>query len=89
MGMSFGSLGTGTGMDNSIPKLREPEGNGKRLFPKCGNGKAEVKFVNAVTAGVSVKFLPAINFSIFTHFLCFFLLKRLKLGEIDGVKFLA
>ena len=29
------------------------------------------------------------NFSIFTHFLCFFLLKLLKLGEIDGVKFLA
>ena len=28
-------------------------------------------------------------FSIFTHFLCFFLLKLLKLGEIDSVKFLA
>ena len=27
--------------------------------------------------------------SIFTHFLCFFPLKLLKLGEIDGVKFLA
>ena len=25
----------------------------------------------------------------FTNFLCFFLLKLLKLGEIDGVKFLA
>ena len=34
-------------------------------------------------------FASGVNFSIFTHFLCFFLLKRLKLGEIDGVKFLA
>ena len=30
-----------------------------------------------------------VNFSIFTHFLCFFLLKLLKLGENVGVKFLA
>ena len=54
----------------------------------CSNGiraegGAEVEFVSAVSAGGSVKFLP---FSIFTHFLCFFLLKPLKLGEIDGVK---
>ena len=28
-------------------------------------------------------------FSIFTHFLCFLLLRLLILGEIDGVKFLA
>ena len=34
-------------------------------------------------------FASGANFSIFTHFLCFFLLKLLKLGEIDGVKFLA
>ena len=34
-------------------------------------------------------FASGVNFSIFTHFLCFFLLKLLKLGEIDGVKFLA
>ena len=34
-------------------------------------------------------FTSGVNFSIFTHFLCFFLLKLLKLGEIDGVKFLA
>ena len=34
-------------------------------------------------------FASCVNFSIFTHFLCFFLLKLLKLGEIDGVKFLA
>ena len=34
-------------------------------------------------------FASGVNFSIFTNFLCFFLLKLLKLGEIDGVKFLA
>ena len=34
-------------------------------------------------------FASGVNFSIFTHFLCFFLLNLLKLGEIDGVKFLA
>ena len=34
-------------------------------------------------------FASGVNFSTFTHFLCFFLLKLLKLGEIDGVKFLA
>ena len=33
-------------------------------------------------------FDSGVNFSIFTHFLCFFLLKLLKLGENDGVKFL-
>ena len=31
-------------------------------------------------------FASGVNFSIFTHFLCFFLLKPLKLGEIDCVK---
>ena len=50
----------------------------------------EVEFVHPVSPGGSVKFLASgVNFSIFTHFLCFFLLKLLKLGEIDGVKFLA
>ena len=34
-------------------------------------------------------FASGVNFSIFTHFLCIFLLKLLKLGQIDGVKFLA
>ena len=34
-------------------------------------------------------FASGVNFPIFTHFLCFFLLKLLRLGEIDGVKFLA
>ena len=32
-------------------------------------------------------FASGVNFSIFTLFLCFFLLKPLKLGEIYGVKF--
>ena len=34
-GMTFGSSGTGTGMDNSIPKVRERE----NPFPQFGNGK--------------------------------------------------
>ena len=34
-------------------------------------------------------FASGVNFSIFTLFLCFLPLKLLKLGEIDGVKFLA
>ena len=50
---------------------------------------AEVEFVHPVSAGGSVKFVASgVNFSIFTNFLCFFLLKLLKLGEIGGVKFL-
>ena len=49
---------------------------------------SEVRFDPAVTAGGSVKSLASgVNFSMFTHFLCFLLLKLLKLGEIDGVKF--
>ena len=49
----------------------------------------EMKFVHPVSPGGSVKFVASgVNFSIFTNFLCFFLLKLLKLGEIDGVKFL-
>ena len=51
---------------------------------------AEVEFVHPVSPGGSVKFVASgVNFSIFTNFLCFFLLKLLKLGEIGGVKFLA
>ena len=50
---------------------------------------AEVEFVHPVSHSGSVKFVASgVNFSIFTNFLCFFLLKLLKLGEIDGVKFL-
>ena len=41
--MIFGSSGTGTGMDNSIPEVREQEGNGKKTFPKFGNGKGMKK----------------------------------------------
>ena len=56
----------------------------------CKMVQAEVKFVHPVSPGGSVKFVASgVNFSIFTLFLCFFLLKLLKLGEIDGVRFLA
>ena len=34
-------------------------------------------------------FASGVDFSIFTHFLVFLSLKLLKLGEIEGVKFLA
>ena len=37
--MTFGSSGTGTGVDNSNPEVPEREGNGKKQFPKFGNGK--------------------------------------------------
>ena len=37
--MTFKSSGTRTGMDNSIPEVREGEGNGKNPFPKFGNGR--------------------------------------------------
>ena len=36
--MTFGSSGTGTGMDNSISKIREREGNEKNPFPQFVNG---------------------------------------------------
>ena len=32
--MTFGSSGTGTGIDNSIPEVREREGNGKKTILK-------------------------------------------------------
>ena len=42
--MTFGSLGAGTGMDNSIPEVGEREGNGKNPIPKIrkweGNEKS-------------------------------------------------
>ena len=41
--MTFESSRTGTGMDNSIPEVREREGNGKKTFPKFGNGKGMKK----------------------------------------------
>ena len=43
--MTFGSSGTGTGMDNSIPEVREREGNGKKPFPNFGNGKGMKKSI--------------------------------------------
>ena len=56
---------------------------------KMFKSNAEVEFVHPVSHGRSVKFVASgVNFSIFTNFLCFFLLKLLKLGEIGGVKFL-
>ena len=41
--MIFGSSGTGTGMDNSIPEVREQEGNGKKPFPKFWSRKGMKK----------------------------------------------
>ena len=41
--MTFGSSGTGTGMDNSDPKVREREGIEKNPFPKFGNRKGMKK----------------------------------------------
>ena len=38
-GMTFEGSGTGTGIENSIPKVREWEGNWKSPFPKFGNEK--------------------------------------------------
>ena len=46
--MTFGSSGTGTGMDNSIPEIREREGNGKNPFLKFGNGKGMKKSIPKV-----------------------------------------
>ena len=43
--MTFGSSGTGTRMDNSIPEVREREGNGKNPFPKFGNGRRMKKSI--------------------------------------------
>ena len=40
-GMTFGT--SGTGMDNSIPKVREREGNWKNPFPQFRNGKGMKK----------------------------------------------
>ena len=52
--------------------------------------QTEVRFVTAVTAGGSVKFMPGgVNFSIFTHLFVFLSPKLLKYGEIKGVNFLA
>ena len=43
--MTFGngSLETGTGMDKSIPEVRDQAENGKKQFPKFGNRKGMKK----------------------------------------------
>ena len=43
--MTFGSSETGMGMDNSIPKIRDREGNGKKQFPKLRNKKGMKKTI--------------------------------------------
>ena len=43
--MAFWSSGTRTGMDNSIPEVREREGNEKKPFPKFENGKGMKKSI--------------------------------------------
>ena len=50
--MTFGS--SGTGMDNSIPEVREREGNGKNPFPKFGNRKG-MKKKNSQNSGMGRK----------------------------------
>ena len=42
-GNDFWGFGTGTGIENSIPKVREREGNWKSPFPKFANGKGMKK----------------------------------------------
>ena len=55
------------------------------MFQKC-QASAKVRFVPAVNAGGSVKFLArAVDFSIFTHFFVFLSPKLLKFSEIKGV----
>ena len=43
--MTLVGSGTGTGIENSIPKVREREGNEKNPFPKFGNGKGMKKSI--------------------------------------------
>ena len=51
--------------------------------------KSEVKFVSAVTAGGSVKFLPAVYISPFYSFFVFFCITKTVEITVGGVKFLA
>ena len=69
--------------------LFDKDKDGEISSEELAKVRTEVKFVHPVNPGGSVKFVASgVNFSIFTNFLCFFLLKLLKLGEIDGVKLL-
>ena len=43
--MTFGRSGTGMGMENSFPKIREREGYEKKPFPKFVNGKGMKKSI--------------------------------------------
>ena len=52
--MTFGSSGTGMGMDNSIPEILEWEGNGKNPFPKFGNGKG-IKKIHSHNSGMGIR----------------------------------
>ena len=55
--MTFGRSGTGTGMDNSIPEIREREGNGKNAFLKFGNGKGMKKSIPTIRERESEAFI--------------------------------
>ena len=59
--MIFGSSGTGTGMDNSIPEVREQEGNGKKPFPKFGNGKGMKKSIPKIRERKGMKKIHSHN----------------------------
>ena len=45
---------SGTGMDNSIPEIREREGNEKKPFPKFGNGKG-MKKIQSHISGMGIR----------------------------------
>ena len=47
-GMTFGRSGTGPGMYNCNPEIREREWNEKNPFPKFGNGKGMKKSIPKV-----------------------------------------
>ena len=46
--------GSGTGIENSIPKVREREGNEKNPFPKFGNGKG-MKKIHSHNSGMGIR----------------------------------
>ena len=61
--MKFGSSGTGTGMDNSIPEVREQEGNGKKTIPKIREweGNEKIYSQNSGTGRERKKSIPTIR----------------------------
>ena len=54
--MTFGR--TGTGINNSIPEVRELEGNGKKTFPKMGNGRGMKKSISTFRECESGAIIP-------------------------------